>query len=162
VQIGALGRLTPEMKQRIVELYSKYLSYERVASELNLDWRTAKRVILAKAETHDENSKSSTDSGENYPLFFQDFRDGKSQVDLVIQRGVSPESAKQAFEKYQEAEEALVLSKEQKKRNHGVFSITMKWMTLVWSWTISRTCRSRETFLKKLLIRAVNVDGRFK
>ncbi len=110
-----MGRLTPEMEQKISELYGKYLSYKRVASELGLDWRTVKRVVLAKHLADQENPKASTESVENYSVLFQDFQNGKSAVDVVIQRGVSPDFADRAHEKYEAAEGAIIIPKAQKE-----------------------------------------------
>ena len=50
-----MGHLTPEMYQKIVEVYAENPSYERVASELKIDWRTVRKAVLSKDMDDQEN-----------------------------------------------------------------------------------------------------------
>jgi len=121
-----MGRYTQDMDDRIWKTYQADPSYERTAAKLGIkDPRTVKvHVESRKAQIAAQPkvtapppvSKPVIKEEELYPVLFQDLKAGKSEVDLVIERKISPDLARKANEKFQEAMGAFVLPKAEKER----------------------------------------------
>ena len=118
-----MPRLTPEMEQKILELYSKYLNYTDTANELGLDERTVSKVVdqdrarkekaTAAANTNPtppqpENTErdlselqSEVDMSAIYKTLYTELNDGKTPSQIIAIHGFDPDFVEPEYVRYQ-------------------------------------------------------------
>jgi hypothetical protein len=48
-----MGRLTPEKKKQIMEIYQQHLQYEKTAREADVSWQTVKKIVFENRQITD-------------------------------------------------------------------------------------------------------------